>query len=248
LGRGRRNPTIQRLHGLLDAKPIPGTRKVVASFSPEHGLREHNGHVTVVDPAAGPDATAFARRVSQTADFRDPYPLAEDSYLVAQQSSILLMNGQGATRVLHTLTAAEQAAGLECHEPRPLSPRPREPLSPHRIEHTGNRSGIGRPAREGGTIRGGSGIVFLIGQFALNTSAFGNVVGNLWLAGPEGGYPYLNVGNGGPKRVDGSGAEAGGTKLYLAGNWGPRSPAGGTNDWIGHGVNTWDYYELNHDG
>ncbi len=119
---------------MLDAKPIPGTGKVVASFSPGHGLREHNGHVTIVDPAAGPDATSFARRVSRTADFRDPYPLAADSFLVAQQSSILLMNGQGATQILHSLTAAERAAGLECHEPRPLSARSREPMLPHRIE------------------------------------------------------------------------------------------------------------------
>jgi hypothetical protein len=88
----------------------------------------------------------------------------------------------------------------------------------------------------------------VFGQFALNTSAFGNVVNNLWLAGPESGYPYLNVGNGGPVRVDGSAAEAGGTKLYLSGNWGPRCPAGSDNDWVGHGVNTWDYYELNGDG
>lgn len=93
---------------------------------------------------------------------------------------------------------------------------------------------------------GNNGSVF--GQFALNASAFGNVVGNLWLAGPESGYPYLNVGNGGPVRIDGSDAEAGGTKLYLSGNWGPRSPAGSANDWTGHGVNTWDYYELNGDG
>jgi hypothetical protein len=35
--------------------------------------------------------------------------------------------------------------------------------------------------------------------------------------------------------------------LYLAGNWGPRSPTGSANDWVGHGVNTWDYYELNDD-
>lgn len=88
----------------------------------------------------------------------------------------------------------------------------------------------------------------VFGQFALNSSAFGNVVGNLWIAGPEGGYPYLNVGNGGPVRVDGSAADAGGTKLYLAGNWGPKSPTGSTNDWVGHGVNTWDYYELHSDG
>jgi len=93
---------------------------------------------------------------------------------------------------------------------------------------------------------GNNGSVF--GQFALNTSAFGNVVSNLWLAGPRGGYPYLNVGNGGPVRIDGSQADAGGTRLYLAGNWGPKSPAGSDDDWSGHGVNTWDYYELNHDG
>src|SRR6266567_4953947 len=88
----------------------------------------------------------------------------------------------------------------------------------------------------------------VFGQFALNSSAFGNVVNNLWLAGPESGYPYLNAGNGGPVRIDGKAAEAGGTKLYLAGNWGPRAPTGSTNDWIGHGVNTWDYYEFKHDG
>lgn len=88
----------------------------------------------------------------------------------------------------------------------------------------------------------------VFGQFALNHSAFGNVLSNLWLAGPESGYPYLNVGNGGPVRIDGSKAEAGGTKLYLAGNWGPRAPTGSTNDWLGHGVNTWDYYEWKRDG
>jgi hypothetical protein len=88
----------------------------------------------------------------------------------------------------------------------------------------------------------------VFGQFALNSSAFGNVVGNLWLPGPNGGYPYLNVGNGGPVRIDGSPADKGGTKLHISGNWGPRCPEGCANDWAGHGVNTWDYYELNKDG
>jgi hypothetical protein len=126
---------------MLDAKPIPGTRKVVASFSPGHGQREHDGHVTIVDPAAGPDALSFARRVSQTADFRDPYPLAEDCFLVAKRSSILLMDGQGATRVLHALTEEERAAGLECHEPRPLGPRPREARLTDRFE-SGHGTGV----------------------------------------------------------------------------------------------------------
>ena len=33
----------------------------------------------------------------------------------------------------------------------------------------------------------------VFGKFALNGSASGNVVSNLWVAGPESGYPYLNV-------------------------------------------------------
>ena len=37
-------------------------------------------------------------------------------------------------------------------------------------------------------------------------------------------------------------------RIDLAGNWGPRAPAGSTNDWIGEGVNTWDPYEFKHDG
>jgi len=37
-------------------------------------------------------------------------------------------------------------------------------------------------------------------------------------------------------------------RINLAGNWGPRAPAGSTNDWIGHGLNTWDHYEFKHDG
>ncbi len=34
------------------AKPIPGSNRVVASFSPGHGVPEHMGAVTIVDPAS----------------------------------------------------------------------------------------------------------------------------------------------------------------------------------------------------
>ena len=39
---------------MIDAKPIPGSDKVVASFSPGHGQREHAGAITVVDPQRRP--------------------------------------------------------------------------------------------------------------------------------------------------------------------------------------------------
>jgi hypothetical protein len=117
---------------MLDAKPIPGTSKVVASFSPGHGKVEHAGAVTVVDPADGPDALASARRISKTDDFRDPYAFSEDCFLVAAGCKILVMDGQGATETLYELKGASW--GIECHEPRPLVARPREPVIPSRVD------------------------------------------------------------------------------------------------------------------
>ncbi|KPK41839.1 MAG: hypothetical protein AMK72_14850 [Planctomycetes bacterium SM23_25] len=38
---------------MIDAKPIPGTPRIVASFSPGHGRNEHDGVVTIVDPGSG---------------------------------------------------------------------------------------------------------------------------------------------------------------------------------------------------
>ena len=51
---------------MIDAKPIPGSEKVVAIFSPGHGQREHAGAICVVDPRAGPDEPASVRRVSRS--------------------------------------------------------------------------------------------------------------------------------------------------------------------------------------
>jgi hypothetical protein len=114
---------------MLDAKPIPGTDRVVAIFSPGHGVREHAGDVTIVDPDSGPDARPMARRVSRKTVFRDPYPFSEDCFLVAGPEGILLMDGQGRTQVLVPKTDA-----LDLHEPRPLAPRPRERVIPPRTD------------------------------------------------------------------------------------------------------------------
>jgi hypothetical protein len=119
---------------MIDAVPIAGTKKVVTSFSPGHGRTEHMGAITVVDPTAGPDEEFSARRISGGQDFRDPYPLSEDLFLVARGPSILLMDQHGATTPLYTLTAEDVRAGLACHEPRPLVGRPRERIIPERIQ------------------------------------------------------------------------------------------------------------------
>ena len=111
---------------MIDAKPIAGTDKIVASFSPGHGQREHDGVVTVVDPKGGPDAKEFARSISKGSHFRDPWAFSEDCFLAASRSSLVVMDGAGRTEEILKLPAADLAAKLECHEPRPVSSRPRE--------------------------------------------------------------------------------------------------------------------------
>jgi hypothetical protein len=118
---------------MLDAKPIPGTSKVVAAFSPGHGRPGHMGPVTVIDPKTGPDVRPAARRVSQGNQYyRDPYPFSEDCFLVADNRGIHVMDGLGNTELVYRLAGEDK--GLTCHEPRPLRPRRREPVIPPRVD------------------------------------------------------------------------------------------------------------------
>ena len=117
------------MHGniaMLDAKPIDGSDKIVASFSPGHGRTEHMGHVTVVDPTYGPDNPSAARRITKSANFRDPYGLSENCFLVADKRGIHVMDGQGNTELAYHLPTSD--AHMECHEPRPLRGRARDVL------------------------------------------------------------------------------------------------------------------------
>ena len=115
---------------MLDAKPIPGTDKVVASFSPAHGLPEHAGPVTIVDPSLGPDEISMARSLGKR-HFRDPYPLSEDCFLVADNSGIHLLSSEGKVETIYR--PVESGARWQCHEPRPLRSRRRESILPSRV-------------------------------------------------------------------------------------------------------------------
>ena len=120
---GNTHPTT----AMLDARPIPGTKKVVSIFSPGHGRKEHAGRVTIVDQAAGPDQRTHAKHLHKGVDFRDPYPLAEDLLLVARGGELLLMDGRGRTETVYALPKAKVDYWL--HEPRPLRGRVREPVA-----------------------------------------------------------------------------------------------------------------------
>jgi hypothetical protein len=119
---------------MLDGKCISNSRKVVASFSPGHGMREHQGFVSVVDPDAGPDEQAFARNVSQKPEWRDPWAFSEDAFLVAGRRAICLMDGAGNVQPIYAL--GEELKSMDVHEPRPLVPRPRERIIPPKVDMT----------------------------------------------------------------------------------------------------------------
>lgn len=111
---------------MIDAKPIPGSDKVVASFSPGHGQREHAGAITVVDPKSGPDAKEFAKRISKSDQYRDPWAFSETAFMAALGPTLVLLDDRGRTQEIYRLPQPDVAAGMELSEPRPVMTRPRE--------------------------------------------------------------------------------------------------------------------------
>ncbi|NLX56777.1 MAG: hypothetical protein GXY58_16850 [Planctomycetaceae bacterium] len=145
-----RPPT--RVFAKCDPMPIPGTdHKIAAVFTPAVGHRENAGNVMVIDLSMGPDDPAAARQISPPRDlgghhflsfgmgggrvgFRDPYPLSEDCFLVAEDMSLYVMDGSGTLQEFHR---AEKMV----HDPRVLRARPREPVVPSRLDR---QSTVGR--------------------------------------------------------------------------------------------------------
>ncbi len=119
---------------MIDAKPVPGTDKVVAIFSPGHGQREHAGELVVVDPNAGPDEKAFARTVGKGKQFRDPWAFSEEAFMAAVGPAVVLVDGSGAQQEVFKLSPEDVKAGYWLHEPRPVIARPREHRIPERTQ------------------------------------------------------------------------------------------------------------------
>jgi hypothetical protein len=110
----------------IDAKAVPGSPKVVVSMSPGHGRTEHEGALALIDPRRGPDDPTAVQRISAGDDFRDPWAFSETAFLAARGATLVAMDGSGRTQTIYALPAADAQTGLQCHEPRPLTPRPRE--------------------------------------------------------------------------------------------------------------------------
>jgi len=80
----------------------------------------------------GPTIGERSGRSARPADLRDPYAMSENCFLVASRQGIFVMDGEGKTELVYQLPRAE--GHLQCHEPRPLQARPRERVTPPRVD------------------------------------------------------------------------------------------------------------------
>lgn len=113
---------------MIDAKPIPGSDKIIASFSPGHGQREHDGVVTIVDASAGPDSKLAAVPITKSANYRDPWAFSESAFMAAKGPTVVLLSDKNQALEIFKLSEQEIRDGFQCHEPRPIQKRAREPV------------------------------------------------------------------------------------------------------------------------
>jgi hypothetical protein len=114
---------------MIDAKPIPGSRKVACIFVPGHTRNEHQGTLTIVDPRNGPDDKSAIECIGWSRIERDPYPVGNKGFLIAKGNEILIMDYQGRTKSIY-----ESEKGVLCQEPRPIASRPREACVPSQTD------------------------------------------------------------------------------------------------------------------
>jgi len=116
-------------HGtILAPKSVPNSPKVVVTWSPGHGMREHYGRIALIDPRLGPDDPKGVRYVSRGNVHCDPWAFSEDHFLAANKATMELVNGQGDTEVLYRLPEELAKAGYWIGEPRPVAKRSRPPV------------------------------------------------------------------------------------------------------------------------
>ncbi len=151
-------------HVMIDAKPVPGSDKVAAIFSPWHGRREHQGNLILLDVSYGPTDTRPSpekgkphlnplaeKLVNKHEDsstrwkWRDPWAFSEDCFLIAGPEGIYVMDGEGNSECVYSAPEGtrEWVDGhgykgtyrVWVHEPRPVIPREREPMPAERVDY-----------------------------------------------------------------------------------------------------------------
>ena len=117
----------------IDAKPLGGSQKVVCIFSPEHGRTEHAGDLVIVDPECGPD-NADGKTTIAEGNYRDPYPLSETEFLVAEGSRLLIIDIDGKEKTIYRVSEELAEEDVWVHEPRLVMGRKKEHVIPHTVD------------------------------------------------------------------------------------------------------------------
>jgi hypothetical protein len=110
----------------IDARPIPGTGKVVYVDSGYHGTLEHAGHILILNLRNGPDDQSQVRAITGHG-FRDPYPITSTEFLAARGNELVSVAVGGKVTPLWK-------SFMMVHEPRLIAARPREPVIPSRVD------------------------------------------------------------------------------------------------------------------
>ncbi|MEZ6076926.1 MAG: hypothetical protein R3C56_15040 [Pirellulaceae bacterium] len=117
----------------IDPRPIPDSAELVFINSPGHGRREHSGHVAVVDGSRGPDELGALANLSDDTNYRDPWPLSGELFLVAKGRQLMAMNRRGHDIPLFTLPESFGDT-VNLQEPRPVIRRQRERVIAPRVD------------------------------------------------------------------------------------------------------------------
>ncbi len=110
----------------LGPKPIPGTNKVVATFSPGHGMKEHYGRTAIFDPRNGPDDMESVTFISKGNLHSDPWAFDENHFLVSKHEQLVMLSHDGTEEVLYELPPELVKEGYWVNEPRPIMKHERE--------------------------------------------------------------------------------------------------------------------------
>ena len=121
---------------ILAPKSVPDSKKIVCTYSPGHGIKEHYGPIALIDPSYGPDDSRGLKIISRNNNHSDPWAFDETKFMTASRTQIKLLDERGRETTLYQLPQELIEQGFYVGEPRPLAPREREPLSPDATDPT----------------------------------------------------------------------------------------------------------------
>lgn len=130
---------------VTQAKPIPGSRQLMALAAPHHG--QFLGSIIRIDTGKGEDGLEPITRLTPDVGFPEagagtrsglyatPWPITEDLFLVSYKDSprhlaIYLADRFGGRELIY------RAEGESCYSPIPLQPRPEPPARPDVVAET----------------------------------------------------------------------------------------------------------------